>query len=579
MTLTLIDLEIVATALLCLVCAFAPVAWLRWRGARRWLAQLAGGKRRAIWLAGLAGVLVSMGLSLVVPVEPRFHDEFSYLLGADTFASGRLANPTHPLWPHFETYHVIWEPSYQSKYPPGQALLLALGQRLFFAPIVGVWMGMGLASAALCWMLQAFVPVRWALAGALLPLLRFGIFSNNAHFAYWSRSYWGGALALMGGAQVFGALRRIVDDARLRDALWLGVGGGVLLLTRPFEGALVAIAVAGVGACWLLRQRGAALRRALLRVVLPGGLVLAIFVAGVGAYHAQVTGDPLTAPYQVYESRYSGGVSGFFSASAAAEASPRADNEAMRSHYEVLRDARQWHMDSASELLAHTRERLGMLAEFGLGPLLLLPLVLNGLALLRERWMLFALGTLALVLSEVAVLDYAFPHYVAPVAPLAVLLALQSLRSWQGFRLRGRRFGAYAARGTLVLCVASFALATGSFVYRSATTAPHWHLRRAQIAERLESQPGRHLVLVQYAPEPVNPEAEWVYNAADIDASKVVWARSLGRDRNRALFEHFADRRLWLLLADERPAPLRPMRRPGRDAGGDELSGEARSPR
>jgi hypothetical protein len=64
-------------------------------------------------------------------------------------------------------------------------------------------------------------------------------------------------------------------------------------------------------------------------------------------------------------------------------------------------------------------------------------------------------------------------------------------------------------------------------------------------------------VIVRYRPDH-DPEAEWVYNGADIDGSKVVWARDMGPAENQELIRYFRNRRIWLLQADEKPPKLSP---------------------
>jgi len=84
-----------------------------------------------------------------------------------------------------------------------------------------------------------------------------------------------------------------------------------------------------------------------------------------------------------------------------------------------------------------------------------------------------------------------------------------------------------------------------------------WSVHRAGILASLEQDRERHLVLVRYSSWH-HPYNEWVYNGADIDGAKVVWAREMDAVRNRELLAYFKDRRAWLLEADAGPPRLTP---------------------
>ena len=263
------------------------------------LTHLARRKRLAVVVAAASPLLLRAALLPWLPVpSPRVHDEFSFLLGADTLAHGRLANPTHPFWVHFESIHTLARPTYASVFPPAQAAALAAGQVLFGHPWVGVFLSTGFLCGALCWMLQGWVPPRWALLGALLAVLRLGVSS------YWMNSYWGGSVAAAGGALALGALPRMIQTPHWRNTTVMGLGLAILANSRPFEGAFLGLVVSVV-----------LLSRSFAKQVLPRALFLRHTIillamlfataAGLVYYFARVTGNPWLPPYVLYRSTMS----------------------------------------------------------------------------------------------------------------------------------------------------------------------------------------------------------------------------------------------------------------------------------
>ena len=57
-------------------------------------------------------------------------------------------------------------------------------------------------------------------------------------------------------------------------------------------------------------------------------------------------------------------------------------------------------------------------------------------------------------------------------------------------------------------------------------------------------------MLVHYAADH-NPDMEFVVNGADVDGSRILWARSMNPKTDHELIKYFRDRRTWLLAGDD----------------------------
>ncbi len=510
----------------------------------RWLKKIENSAGRfathqgtVIVAAVLASILGRVALLPVVPVPvPSAHDEFSYLLASDTFAHGRLTNPQHPLWIFFETFHVLQHPTYASMYPPAQGMMLAFGQ-LLGHPWIGVLLSIAAMCGAITWMLQGWLPARWALLGSVLVLFRLDLMS------YWVDSYWGGAVAATGGALVAGALPRILRHQRMRDAFFMGLGAALLANSRPLEGLVFCLPVGVALIAWIFSRKYVGLRWTVGKTLLPAVCLLGVAVIFMGYYNWRVTGDALLPPH-VLDDRQSTN----FPVFVWQKLKPPLTylNPQFDFFYNVWQPTfyhRPW--------LRLTLSKLRIAWEFFVGIALTIPLLAVPWGLLDRKIRFLLLQSLWCGLGLLSVVWFE-PHYVAPLVAALVALLVQAWRHLRRWKFLGRPVGIFATRLVFVLALAEPFLPIERNV-RDPVYA--WSLRRAAIARQLETTPGRHLVLVHYRPDH-DPQYEWVYNAANIDQAKVVWAREIpGQDPKRVL-DYYPDREVWELEADRVPARL-----------------------
>ncbi len=521
-----------------------------WRvGLHRAFDGLAQMRRTCVVLLFLLPILLRLLLLPHHPVPtPDIYDEFSQLLVADTLLHGRLANPPHPMHQFFETFFVLQQPTYSSMYPIGQGLVLALGRLISGIPWTGVLIATGAFCAGCYWMLRGWVTPSWALLGGILAVMEFG------PLCQWTNSYWGGgSLAAAAGCVVFGALPRIREYGRPRDSFLLGVGFGVHMLTRQFESVFLLLSVALFFTPELLRrEKWVSVLRMCGYASLPAiPIVLVILLQNRAVTHSWTT-----LPEQLHQYQYGIPISLTFQHVPEPHVPLTAQQET-DFRAESLQHGPG--TDSVERFLLRLEYRVRYYRFFFLPPLYL-ALVAFFFAL-RDRKLRWVAGALAIFGLGTNLFPYLLLHYLAAATCLFVLVSLVGLRQLSRIRIRNAAVGEEIALVLVVLCVAEFVGWYGMHLFESPSLYPvlryeTWDSinhanpqRRIEVRRQLAGIKGQLLVFVRYSPHHIYQD-EWVWNDADIDGSRIVYARDLGPEEDEELIRYYPKRKVLLLEPD-----------------------------
>jgi len=305
----------------------------------------------------------------------------------------------------------------------------------------------------------------------------------------------------------------------------------------------------------------------LARIALPTSLTVAIGLAWLAYYFWRVTGSPFTSPYQINIRTY--GLVYF----------PWQHLKPVAPFHHVVMQSFYRDIDMPRFIsLAHQHpfELQGYKALvvwlFFFGPLLTAPWLVW--IFTRTRWkfwkaikpdLRFLLSLCACAYISIVLTIYAGqPHYAAPLTVAfyaATLLVIRDL--WV------TASGRWLARSVFIAATVLFATAVVASIFQ-AGPSPSWvriwcspplqNLERAHVLDQLEHTPGKHLVIARYRTVHDYAYDEWVSNGADIEGSKVIWARDMG-NQNAELLEYFRERKIWLVEPDDRPVKLAPYSR------------------
>lgn len=473
-------------------------------------------------------VTIWVGLFLCYLPGPVFFDEFGYLLIAETLSHNRLCNPPLENPQFFQSFGLIFEPNYLARYFPGIGIVLSLGMFLGH-PLSGMLCLLVLLNLAAGRLVRVWFSGKIQHITLLILLL-------NPLVIFWSLSYWAGLPSHFAAVLILGSIPLIINrEARSVDLFLIGVGCGMLALTRPYEGLFLVVPTSALllRYFWRSRQTQFFWRR-VFSFSMPAILAVGILLS----QNYACMGSVFKFPYLVYEEQQASVPGLFFQADWGMKnySTPRTKiyhEDDYRITVQKFSSIQNYFIETSKRIKAHLNSAIPTHTVY---LIIFLPLIFQ---IKRGRFLgvLFLLGIASICFQTHYMSHYSAPFIVVTVLTLATII--ESLST----RLASSCQKYYWALILLLLLDLAWGFVKIYPVYHSKFLES---MQRQVIIDQLKKSPEPDLVFVSYT-ENVTGMFEWVFNGADLKNQDIIWAHNLGTYENKKLLSEFSQRRYWEL--------------------------------
>lgn len=479
---------------------------------------------RFAWLAALWVVLLAAILSyFVYERHPHVPDETQYLFQAHYMAAGQLTVEAPPVPEAFSMYMIpAQESHWYGIFPPAFPAMLAIGTKLNAGWLVNPLL------AGLCVLLsylffQEIYSRRFARIAVLLlccsPWFVFMAMSFMSHIF---------TLACALGAAVL--LQRALRNGQTMFVFASGVAIGVLSLTRPLDGAIVAVLL-GVWTLFKFQGWTAKFKNAVVLIV--GTIMTASLVL---PYNKAVTGDALLSPMDAFYTKYFW--SGVMSLGFGANRGFHWELDAFPGHSPL-----EAVVNAALNFFQLNTELFG----WATGSLLLAVLfIFSGGLRKKDFW---AIAVIITVIGSYSLFwyhggpDFGARYWFLCIIPLIALTI-------RGIEFLSRKIGSESEMNPRVLLAVLMlcAISIISYFPWRATDKYYHYLEMRPDVQQLARQNnfGKSLVLIRGEEHP-DYQSAWIYNPLNFEGDAPIYAWDKNAEIRAALLRAYPNRQVWIL--------------------------------